>query len=169
MLMEELDYELPAERIATHPAEPRDHSRLMVVRRDNAVVEHRRFFELPEFLREGDLMVVNDTRVIPAKLVLHKTTGGTIPGLFLAEKQVGLWEVMLRSRGRVKEGQELLAGEYRFLLERRVEGEKGTWLVRVMPAASAGVVLAAIGHVPLPPYIEKQREAPPAKRTSRAT
>jgi S-adenosylmethionine:tRNA ribosyltransferase-isomerase len=158
MLMEELDYELPAERIATHPAEPRDASRLMVVRRGSEGVEHRRFFELPAFLRARELMVVNDTRVIPAKLLLHKTTGGAIPGLFLAEKEVGLWEVMLRSRGRVKEGAELVAGAFRFLLERRVEGEKGTWEVRVMPAAAAGVVLAAIGHVPLPPYIEKQRE-----------
>ena len=71
------------------------------------------------------MMVVNDTRVIPAKLELRKATGAVIPGLFLAEKEVGVWEVMLRSRGRVKEGDELLGGAYRFLLQQRVEGEKG--------------------------------------------
>ena len=66
-----------------------------------------RFFEeLPEYLRKGDLMVVNDTRVIRAKLELEKRSGGVVPGLFLREVEVGLWEVMLRTRGRVRVGEE---------------------------------------------------------------
>jgi len=157
MLMSELDYELPQELVATHPAEPRDSSRLMVVHRGSGEVQHRHFFELPEFLVKGDLMVVNDTRVIPAKLELNKETGAAVPGLFLAEREAGLWEVMLRTRGKVRAGHELVCGRFRFLVEARVPGEKGCWLVRVVPGERAGKVLGEIGHVPLPPYIESQR------------
>ena len=159
MLTRELDYDLPPDRIAIRPAEPRDHSRLMVVHRASGQVEHRRFFELPEYLRAGDLIIVNDTRVIPARLELRKSTGALVPGLFLAEKEIGRWEVMLKTRGRVKPGDELVGGQndYRFLLESRVVGEKGIWMARVTPPDPAPVVLSVIGGVPLPPYIEKQR------------
>jgi S-adenosylmethionine:tRNA ribosyltransferase-isomerase len=157
MLISELDYDLPPERIATHPAEPRDHSRLMVLHRAADRIEHRHFFDLPEYLLAGDLMIVNDTRVIPARLELKKKTGGAIPGLFLAEKTFGRWEVMLRSRGRVKPGDELAGGRYRFRLQSRAPNEKGVWIVAVTPADPAPVVLSQIGGVPLPPYIEKQR------------
>lgn len=172
MRIEELDYHLPEELIATQPMVPRDQSRLLVYRRGMGgagKVEHRRFFELPEFLRAGDLMIVNDTKVIPAKLELRKTTGAGIPGLFVHEEAVGLWTVMLRSRGRVKVGDELVAAAsaegtpppYRFRLLERT-GDKGMWRVSVTPAEHAAVVLARIGHVPLPPYIEKARHQPPA-------
>jgi S-adenosylmethionine:tRNA ribosyltransferase-isomerase len=157
MLMSDLDYHLPPELIGAHPAEPRDHSRLMVIHRSAGTVEHKHFFDLPEYLCRGDLLIVNDTRVIPAKLELRKPTGGVITGLFLAEQEPGLWQVMLRTRGKVRAGQELAAGDYRFVLERRIESEKGAWQVRIAPAAPAQAILAAIGHTPLPPYIERQR------------
>ncbi len=164
MRIEELDYVLPEELIATRPAEPRDQSRLMVYWRGTGHVEHRRFFELPEFLQAGDLMIVNDTKVVPAKLELRKTTGAAIPGLFVHEESVGIWTVMLRSRGRVKAGDELvpaglaedMAPPYRFRLLERT-GDKGMWRIGIDPAEHAPVVLARIGHVPLPPYIEKER------------
>ncbi|HUO07590.1 MAG TPA: tRNA preQ1(34) S-adenosylmethionine ribosyltransferase-isomerase QueA [Phycisphaerae bacterium] len=156
--MSELDYDLPPERIAVHPAEPRDHSRLMVVHRADGHVEHRRFHDLPEYLQANDLLVVNDTRVIPAKLELRKETGAAIPGLFVRELEPGLWEVMLRTRGRAKAGDYLIAGRFRFLLEERL-ADKGMWRMRVEPALTASVVLPEIGHVPLPPYIEKMRHA----------
>ena len=78
MLMSELDYHLPPERIATRPAEPRDASRLMVV---SETVEHRIFAQVTDYLRAGDLLVVNETRVLPAKLALRRRTGAAIPGL----------------------------------------------------------------------------------------
>jgi S-adenosylmethionine:tRNA ribosyltransferase-isomerase len=156
--MSELDYELPPERIATAPAEPRDHSRLMVVHRGSHTVEHRRFYDIVEYLRPGDLLVVNDTRVIPAKLELHKETGAAIPGLFVAEERPGLWRVMLRTRGKLKAGAELVAGPYRFRAAERLT-EKGMWRVELSPPHAASEVLDHIGHVPLPPYIEKMRDA----------
>ena len=104
MDMGELDYELPKERIAAHPAERRDQSRLLVWHRRAERVEHRRFADLPEYLRPTDLLVVNDTRVIPAKLELRKVSGGAISGLFVREVSCGVWEAMLRTRGKVGEG-----------------------------------------------------------------
>jgi S-adenosylmethionine:tRNA ribosyltransferase-isomerase len=130
----------------------------MVVHRGSGAVEHRRFFEIVEYLRAGDLLVVNDTRVIPAKLELRKETGAAIPGLFVAEERVGVWRVMLRTRGKLKVGAELAAGGYRLRAVERLT-EKGMWRVEVSPAKSAGEVLGEIGHVPLPPYIEKMRNA----------
>ncbi len=91
MDISELDYELPAERVAVRPAEPRDQSRLMVIRRAGRAggVEHRRFFEIAEFLRAGDLLVVNDTRVLKAKVQLRRKTGAAIGGLFCGSLGLG--------------------------------------------------------------------------------
>ena len=162
MQMNELDYELPPAAIATRPAEPRDQSRLMVVRRaklksgDKGTVEHRRFGDLGDYLNAGDLLVVNDTRVVPAKLLLQRRSGAAISGLFLHEIETGQWEVMLRTRGRVKAGEALLAGRYSLALEEQLS--EGRWRVGVSPAVVAAVVLKEIGHVPLPPYIERARK-----------
>ncbi len=161
--MSELDYHLPPERIAAHPAEQRDQSRLLVWHRAAQRVEHRRFADLPEYLLPTDLLVVNDTRVIPARLELHKPSGAAIPGLFVRELSPGRWEAMLRTRGRASEGDELLGGPYRFHLTRRLEG-KGMWELAITPPEDAATILHQIGHVPLPPYIEKMR--PPEDRTT---
>ncbi|HVX86310.1 MAG TPA: tRNA preQ1(34) S-adenosylmethionine ribosyltransferase-isomerase QueA [Phycisphaerae bacterium] len=166
MRMSELDYHLPPNLIAAHPVEPRDQSRLMVLHRAADRLEHRRFADLPDYLLPTDLLVVNDTRVLPAKLELRKTTGAAIPGLFVRERAAGQWEVLLRSRGKVHPGDQLLpagAGPspYRFLLDERLPREKGMWLVTVSPPDPAREILAHIGRVPLPPYIEKMRRHAP--------
>jgi S-adenosylmethionine:tRNA ribosyltransferase-isomerase len=154
MFIRDLDYDLPPTSIATAPAEPRDASRLLVVH--PAAVEHRHFRDLPAYLRPGDLLVVNNTRVLPAKLTLRRPTGAVITGLFFFEHEPGLWDVLLRSRGRVKPGDTLLAGPYTFLLTRR--NGQGEWQLQVTPPDPAATVLQTIGHVPLPPYITHQRQ-----------
>jgi S-adenosylmethionine:tRNA ribosyltransferase-isomerase len=156
--MSELEYDLPPAAIALRPAEPRDHSRLMVVPRGGGTPVHRRFYDLPGFLKAGDVLVTNNTRVLPAKLMLHKVTGAAIPGLFVEEKGMGLWEVMLRTRGKVRVGDRLAAAghAYTFSLVKRL-GE-GLWQVRVEPPEPAPRVLDAIGAMPIPPYIEKARK-----------
>ena len=90
MRISELDYDLPSSHIAVRPAEPRDHSRLMVVHRNDAgrALEHRRFFNLIDYLRPGDLLVTNNTRVLPAKLALRRRTGALIQGLFVSEIEI---------------------------------------------------------------------------------
>lgn len=160
MNMDELDYDLPPEAIAVRPAEPRDSSRLMVVRRGGGAAEHRRFYQIGEFLRAGDLLVVNETRVLKAKVLLRRESGAAIGGLFVRERGPGLWEMMLRTRGRAKKGETLLAGGYRFLLQEHIgEIREGMWLVRVSPGKNPAEVLGDIGAVPLPPYIERRRSA----------
>ena len=78
MKVTDFDYDLPKERIAQHPMEPRDHSRLLVVDKNTGAMEHRHFYNLPEYLRPGDLLVFNDTRVIPARLFGYKDTGAHV-------------------------------------------------------------------------------------------
>ena len=160
---DELDYALPPELIARNPVHPRDHSRLLVYRRSVDCIEDCLFSDLPQLLAPGDLLVANDTRVLPAKLTLRKESGGIITGLFIAELLPGKWRVMLRTRGRAAPGLRLVvtaersnACVYLKLLER--ESEKGQWLVEVSDTRPAYEVLARIGQVPLPPYIEKARD-----------
>lgn len=160
---DELDYELPPELIARYPSQPRDRSRLLVYHRGADSVDHRFFSDLPELLNPGDLLIANDTRVIPAKLSLFKATGGMVTGLFIAELLPGTWRVMLRTRGRATPGlqlQTLSAKTSEPLVMKLVEraSEKGQWIVTVNDPRPAVEVLADIGEVPLPPYIIQARE-----------
>ncbi|KKL80454.1 hypothetical protein LCGC14_2004620, partial [marine sediment metagenome] len=103
----DFDYRLPEELIAQEPISPRDESRLLVLDRSTGRCGHHLFKDLPRLLRAGDLMVLNDTRVIPARFELRRLTGGRIEGLFLREESPGRWEVMLKGAGRCKAGEEL--------------------------------------------------------------
>jgi S-adenosylmethionine:tRNA ribosyltransferase-isomerase len=154
MRMDDLDYLLPPAAIATRPAEPRDHSRLLVVHPDR--VEHRHFYNLPDYLHRTDLLVTNETRVLPAKLLFHRKSGAAIPGLFISERAPGTWEVMLRTRGKVRQGEDLHAPPYAATLLERL-GE-GLWRIAIAPIAPAPQILSSIGAMPIPPYIEKERK-----------
>ena len=107
MRTNELQYELPAELIAQHPADRRDESRLLVLDRQTGGRRHEVFKRLPELLPADALLVLNDTRVIPARLMIHRATGGRVEGLFLSEPAVGVWEVMVTGAGRLRAGEEL--------------------------------------------------------------
>ena len=162
MYTDELDYTLPPELIARNPVYPRDHSRLLVYRRGSDSIDHCLFSDLPHLLSPGDLLIANDTRVLPAKLSLIKPSGGRITGLFIAELSSGIGRVLLRTRGRAAAGMRLTARAenshdliHLKLLER--ESEKGQWIVEVSDTRPAAEVLARFGDVPLPPYIEKAR------------
>jgi S-adenosylmethionine:tRNA ribosyltransferase-isomerase len=158
------DFLLPDELIAQHPAEPRDRSRRMVVDRRAGRWEHARFDELPGRLAPGDVLVRNNTRVIPARLIGHReATGGKWEGLFLRARPDadGAWEVLATTRGKPAPGECVIVGRgLRLSLVAR--GEAGRWVVR--PEGHEGVPAAALlerhGQVPLPPYIRKGREGP---------
>ena len=110
MRLSELDYELPEELIAQHPLEQRDQARLMVVERHRGTITHSRFYKLPRELREGDLMVLNDTRVIPARLTAHKESGGAVELLLVrpAEHNPGQWQALARTHRPLRAGTRLL-------------------------------------------------------------
>ncbi|MCK4626531.1 MAG: S-adenosylmethionine:tRNA ribosyltransferase-isomerase, partial [Phycisphaerae bacterium] len=153
----DFDYDLPDELIAQKPIEPRDKSRLMVLDRTTGEIRHHHFGELPALLREGDLLVLNDTRVIPAKFLCRRRTGGQIEGLFLRELSAGRWEVMLKGAGRCKTGEELTFVEEPLTIA-KLESNlgEGLWHVAVSPPCDAVELLERIGSTPLPPYIHRK-------------
>ncbi|MCS6863540.1 MAG: tRNA preQ1(34) S-adenosylmethionine ribosyltransferase-isomerase QueA [Gemmataceae bacterium] len=152
------DYELPEHLIAQHPAAERDAARLLVVRRDTGTLEHRIFRELPELLASGDRIVLNDTRVLPARLVGHREpTGGKWEGLFLQVTPAGLWEMLAQTRGYPAVGTTFVTDTgLRLTLRGRTEDRH--WLMQPHAEGDPPELLTRYGHVPLPPYIRKGRD-----------
>jgi len=165
MKVADLDYDLPADRIAQTPVEPRDAARLMMVRRADAGIEHRTVTDLPGLLRRGDAMVVNQTRVLPARFTARRATGGRVDALFVRQEPSGGWKLLLNGRGRLKVGDTLSVAPRHAAVEagwtmRLVERlARGMWLVDVAPADSPERVLARVGLAPLPPYIRRDAAA----------
>jgi S-adenosylmethionine:tRNA ribosyltransferase-isomerase len=154
MRLSELQYELPPELIAQHPVVPRDASRLLVLDRRRGSIEHRTFRDLGDYLVPGDCLVLNDTRVIPARFFGRRATGGRVEGLFLRTDGDG-WRVMLKGSARLKVGERIACDRspVQLTVERRLE--RGEWLVRPEPAVGPLEWLVQVGHTPLPPYIHR--------------
>jgi S-adenosylmethionine:tRNA ribosyltransferase-isomerase len=153
MRLEDFDYDLPEDRIAQTPVEPRDAARLLVDR-GRALPQHASVADLPELLRPGDVVVVNESRVIPARLRLRRATGGAVEVLLLEPLTADRteWEALVRPARRLRPGEELVAPDGRPVLrvgERTTAGDT----VRVELTGPALDVLDAYGEVPLPPYI----------------
>jgi S-adenosylmethionine:tRNA ribosyltransferase-isomerase len=154
------DYDLPPHLIAQEPCAERDQARLLVVRREDATLSHHIFLDLPDLLNPGDLLILNDTRVLPARLLGRRSrTGGKWEGLFLREHPDGLWELLSQTRGRLTEGEsiEVEPGPLRLELVRKTPQRH--WLVQPSEAGTALELLVRHGQVPLPPYIRKGRAA----------
>ncbi|HEY6056180.1 MAG TPA: tRNA preQ1(34) S-adenosylmethionine ribosyltransferase-isomerase QueA, partial [Gaiellaceae bacterium] len=149
--MSELDYELPPELVAQHPAERRDESRLLVYDRASGEVRHRRFRDLPEELPEGALVVVNDTRVVPARLKLRRETGGAVEVLLVERLGGEEWEGLARPSRKLRAGERLGPVE---LLEPLGEGR---WRLRLHGRPD--------GEMPLPPYIHERLDEPERYQT----
>jgi S-adenosylmethionine:tRNA ribosyltransferase-isomerase len=146
-----LEYELPAELVAQTPIEPRDAARLLVYRRELDAMEHRSFQELPALLG-GELVVVNDTRVVPARLNLRRESGGGVEVLLVERlDENGTWEALVRPSRRLRAGEEL--GPVRL---REPRGE-GRWVVELEGAPA--------GEMPLPPYIHEPLADPERYQT----
>jgi S-adenosylmethionine:tRNA ribosyltransferase-isomerase len=152
------NYDLPGHLIAQEPCAERDRSRLMLLRRGSGTIEHHVFHELPELLDSGDLLVLNDTRVVPARLIGRRAgTGGKWEGLFLRETPEGLWELMCQTRGRLTEGETILVEPGPLPLTLVAKTPQRRWLARPGAAGSAFELLQRHGRVPLPPYVRKGR------------
>ncbi len=154
MRMSEFDYDLPAERIAQEPIEPRDASRLMVVDRDTGVIEHETFRALPHYLEPGDLLVYNDTLVSARRLIGRKPSGGKVEVLFLAEVEPGKFEVLVRPGQRTKTGTmiDFGLGVSGRIVGATIYGGKVLEFVRQPDIATR---LKELGSMPLPPYIKR--------------
>ena len=155
MLTSDFDYDLPPELIAQKPLPCRDESRMMVVRRQDGKIMHSRFQELPDFLGEGDVLVLNSAKVIPAK-VWGKKEGQDVEFLFLKEKEEGTWEVLCRPAKKVKIGDRIVFAPG---FEGHVAVVEGGGK-RVLSFSSGDVLelLKEVGFAPLPPYIKRPRK-----------
>jgi S-adenosylmethionine:tRNA ribosyltransferase-isomerase len=160
MRTDDLDFVLPEELIAQTPPAHREDSRLMHVRRNSAGglarVDHRRFAELPNLLRPGDLLVFNDARVLPARFAVRKPTGGIVQGLFLDEPAPGQWHVLLRGASRLPVGSALRFDAdpiIELTLDESLGG--GEYHARLSSPEPAAAVLDRVGRMPLPPYIKR--------------
>ena len=156
----DFDYELPKELIAQRPADPRDSSRMMVLDRTSGSISHRRFTDLPALLGAGDLLVMNDTKVIPARFYATKATGGRVEVLLLEETGPDEWEVLLRASRRPAIGSELSFGEGRGTARVTGEGERGRARLHFSCQGPLLELLEEIGEPPLPPYITRDRTSP---------
>ena len=149
-------FDLPPELIAQTPIPERDHSRLLCLDRDSGALEHRHFYELPSLLRPGDCLVINDSRVLPARLIGHRKTGGAVELLLLRELDDRCWECLCRPGKRLREGAEVSFGD----------GELTARIEEVLPGGNRRVrftyegifleVLDRLGKMPLPPYIREE-------------
>ena len=162
MKTSDFDYELPPEYIAQSPIEPRDASRLLVLDRVSGSVSHAKFYEIGKFLHPADLLVVNETRVIPARLYGHKRpTGGRVEILLLNRREPLIWEVLVGGKGlEVGKKVEIESGPDAEILE-VLEGPRR--LLRFREPIDP--YLSVAGHVPLPPYIRKPLEEPERYQT----
>ncbi len=159
MLTSELDYELPEALIAQKPAEPRDSSRLMVVDVREESISHHVFRDLPRFLKGGDALVLNETKVLPARLVARKESGVEVELLFLRDLG-GLWEVLARPSKRLKPGLVLITGGDELKVVEDL-GD-GHWVVEGRDVRGT---MERHGRMPLPPYIRPTEDAERAYQT----
>ena len=152
-------YNLPEELIAQTPVTPRDHSRLMVVDRESGAITHRHFYNLCDILQKGDLLVMNDSRVLPARLYGEKVDNGTfIEFLLLEQKGDKLWEIICRPGKKAKVGPQFSFGGGKLLAEVVEVKPDGNRIVQFSCDGNFYTVLDEIGQMPLPPYITKKLE-----------
>lgn len=164
MRLDELDFSLPERLIAQHPIEPRDASRLMVVDRVADAIEHRAFRDLLHLLQPGDLLVVNDSRVLPARLHGHKSpSGGKVEALLLRDEGDGRWQALLRPGRRLRVGQSLQFGDVAATCAAR--HDDGVWTVAFESSAALRALLGQAGEMPLPPYIHARLGDPERYQT----
>lgn len=150
------DYHLPEELIAQEPLSIRDQSRLLVIDRTTGAIKHQNFKDLPSYLREGDLLVTNNTRVIPARLFGRKETGATIEVVLLKQLDWKHWEALVRPGKRMKPGAEVVFGHGELVAKAIETTASGG---RILEFSFSGVfeeILDRLGQMPLPPYIHKE-------------
>ena len=165
MKTSDFNFELPPELIAQTPLEKRDTSRLMTLDRNTGAIGDHHFYELPDFLRPGDCLVVNDSRVLPARLLGHRSTGGAVEVLLLTDKGDKTWECLVRPGKKMRRGAKVSFGDGELTAEVVEELESGNRLVRFDYEGIFLEVLERLGKMPLPPYIKEELNDPERYQT----
>jgi len=152
----DFDFQLPEELIAQTPLERRDASRLLTLDRESGAVGHHHFYDLPRFLRPGDCLVLNDSRVLPARLIGHRPTGGACEVLLLVDKGGDLWECLVRPGRKLKPGAQVIFGDGQLTATVEEELNDGKRTVRFHYQGIFLEILEQLGRMPLPPYIKAE-------------
>ena len=157
MLLSDYDYNLPEDLIAQMPADKRENSRMMVLDRKNRTITHKHFYDIVDILEKDTLLVMNNTRVLPARLIGHKDTGAKIEVFLLSQKEGKLWDVLIKPSKRIKPDTVIkISDELSVKAVKRLE-ENGEWLVELIYESNNILdVLHRNGQIPLPPYIERK-------------
>ena len=157
MLLSEFDYELPEELIAQIPADKRENSKMMVLNRNNKTVEHKHFYDIADLIDENSLVVLNNTKVMPARLFgVKEETGAKIEIFLLKELNGKKWETLIKPSKRVKENTVIkISDELSAKILQKTE-EDGGWIVELVYSGNILDILHRNGNVPLPPYIERK-------------
>ena len=156
MKKSDFNFFLPERLIAQTPLEKRDNSRLLLLNKENGAISHEYFYSLPEYLREGDCLVLNNSRVLPARLIGARNTGGAVELVLLRDLGEGRWECLSRPGRKTKPGTRLCFGDGQ--LEATVEGvaEGGNRIIKFEYEGIFLEVLEKLGKMPLPPYIKEE-------------
>ena len=160
MKLTDFDYHLPADRIAQSPLQQRDASRLLVVDRDTGNFHHTQFSQIGKYLPDDALLVLNDTKVIPARLIGNKSgTGGKIELLLIREKEIDTWEVLAKPRRSLQIGTQVIFGNAALTAEVLAKPDDGHCIVRFDYIGEFSTILTDVGMMPLPPYIRRPPNA----------
>lgn len=150
----EFDYELPKDLIAQTPSEKRENSRMMVLDRRDETIENKHFYDITDYFDENDVIVLNNTRVIPARLYGHKETGALIEVFLLKQIAGKTWQVLLNPSKRVREDMIIKISD-ELSLKVLTREDQGKWLVEMFYDGNFYEILDRVGKIPLPPYIER--------------
>jgi S-adenosylmethionine:tRNA ribosyltransferase-isomerase len=157
MLISEFDYELPEALIAQEPLEKRESSRMLVVSRAEKSFQDDQFFNLPQFLKKDDVIVLNNTKVFPARLFGTSETGARVEVFLVRELENQIWETLARPAKRLKIGRKIIFGE-NLVAEVLEKSEEGRIFVRFKAVGDFDAILDEIGKTPLPPYIKRSED-----------
>ena len=152
------DYTIPKHLIAQHPTAKRDESRLLVLHRKSTRIEHRKFYDIIEYLNCGDVLVLNDTKVAPARIIGYRTTGGRVEGLIIKEILENTWEILLQSNHGLKENESLCFGNNTVIGRLVCRNDTGSWTIKFEDRRKFIEMLENSGRMPLPPYIKRDPE-----------
>ena len=149
-------FDLPEELIAQTPLQQRDSSRLLHLDKNSGEISHRHFFELPDFLREGDCLVLNNSRVLPARLLGSRSTGGGVELVLLQDMGEDRWKCLVRPGRKMKPGTQLSFGNGELTAEVEATADGGTRIIKFNYSGIFLEVLESLGKMPLPPYIKEE-------------
>lgn len=153
--IKEYDYELPKEQIAQVPSEKRENCKMMILDSQTQKIEHKHFFDITDYFNENDVLVLNNTKVIPARIFGHKSTGAHIEIFLLKQISGKVWQVLINPSKRVKVDTIIEVSD-ELSVKVLTREEEGKWLVELLYDGNFYEILDRVGNIPLPPYIERQ-------------